>query len=125
MTASGQYKRLDFSLSLNSSYNSSSVEQSEQQLTDSCYSFVVGGGGPKVDPPAASRVMGRGKIEIKKIENPTSRQVTFSKRRGGLLKKLTSSPSFAMPKSPSSSSPPPASSSNSPAPAGSYQPPLP
>lgn len=33
------------------------------------------------------RVMGRGKIEIKKIENTTSRQVTFSKRRGGLLKK--------------------------------------
>nr|AAG09136.2 MADS-domain protein PPM1 [Physcomitrium patens] len=31
--------------------------------------------------------MGRGKIEIKKIENTTSRQVTFSKRRGGLLKK--------------------------------------
>ncbi|KAL3832972.1 hypothetical protein ACJIZ3_007708 [Penstemon smallii] len=31
--------------------------------------------------------MGRGKIEIKKIENPNSRQVTFSKRRGGLLKK--------------------------------------
>jgi len=33
------------------------------------------------------RVMGRGRIEIKKIENTTSRQVTFSKRRGGLLKK--------------------------------------
>ena len=33
------------------------------------------------------RVMGRGKVEIKKIENTTSRQVTFSKRRGGLLKK--------------------------------------
>ncbi|KAL4204214.1 hypothetical protein AMTRI_Chr01g131010 [Amborella trichopoda] len=31
--------------------------------------------------------MGRGKIEIKKIENATSRQVTFSKRRAGLLKK--------------------------------------
>ncbi|PPD96679.1 hypothetical protein GOBAR_DD06293 [Gossypium barbadense] len=31
--------------------------------------------------------MGRGKIEIKKIENLTSRQVTFSKRRNGLLKK--------------------------------------
>ncbi|KAF8390892.1 hypothetical protein HHK36_023191 [Tetracentron sinense] len=31
--------------------------------------------------------MGRGKIEIKKIENTTNRQVTFSKRRGGLLKK--------------------------------------
>ncbi|KAJ8642221.1 hypothetical protein MRB53_018915 [Persea americana] len=31
--------------------------------------------------------MGRGKIEIKRIENPTNRQVTYSKRRGGILKK--------------------------------------
>ncbi|KAK6143187.1 hypothetical protein DH2020_023535 [Rehmannia glutinosa] len=31
--------------------------------------------------------MGRGKIEIKKIENTNSRQVTFSKRRLGLFKK--------------------------------------
>ncbi|XP_074278907.1 MADS-box transcription factor 23-like isoform X2 [Silene latifolia] len=31
--------------------------------------------------------MGRGKIVIKRIENTTSRQVTFSKRRSGLLKK--------------------------------------
>ncbi|KAK0574876.1 hypothetical protein LWI29_030358 [Acer saccharum] len=31
--------------------------------------------------------MGRGKIEIKRIENSTTRQVTFSKRRSGLLKK--------------------------------------
>ncbi|XP_072993361.1 MADS-box transcription factor 16-like [Typha latifolia] len=31
--------------------------------------------------------MGRGKIEIKKIENPTSRQVTYSKRRTGIMKK--------------------------------------
>lgn len=31
--------------------------------------------------------MGRGKIEIKKIENQTARQVTFSKRRTGLIKK--------------------------------------
>ncbi|CAN0917258.1 Agamous-like MADS-box protein AGL15 [Linum grandiflorum] len=31
--------------------------------------------------------MGRGKIEIKRIENANSRQVTFSKRRSGLLKK--------------------------------------
>ncbi|KAK9157316.1 hypothetical protein Scep_003890 [Stephania cephalantha] len=31
--------------------------------------------------------MGRGKIEIKRIENTTSRQVTFSKRRAGLIKK--------------------------------------
>ncbi|KAH7668537.1 MADS-box transcription factor plant protein [Dioscorea alata] len=31
--------------------------------------------------------MGRGKIEIKKIENPTNRQVTYSKRRQGIMKK--------------------------------------
>ncbi|CAN6443568.1 unnamed protein product [Victoria cruziana] len=31
--------------------------------------------------------MGRGKIEIKRIENTTNRQVTFCKRRSGLLKK--------------------------------------
>ncbi len=30
---------------------------------------------------------GQGKIKIKRTENPTSRQVTFSKRRGALLKK--------------------------------------
>ncbi|KAL6560515.1 hypothetical protein OROGR_004074 [Orobanche gracilis] len=33
--------------------------------------------------------MGRGKIEIKRIENTNSRQVTFSKRRVGLFKKAT------------------------------------
>ncbi|XP_051117690.1 MADS-box transcription factor 23-like isoform X2 [Andrographis paniculata] len=31
--------------------------------------------------------MGRGKIPIRRIDNSTSRQVTFSKRRNGLLKK--------------------------------------
>ncbi|KAI9078194.1 hypothetical protein K1719_039808 [Acacia pycnantha] len=31
--------------------------------------------------------MGRGKIEIKRIEAESSRQVTFSKRRKGLMKK--------------------------------------
>ncbi|XP_054779183.1 agamous-like MADS-box protein AGL21 isoform X2 [Prosopis cineraria] len=31
--------------------------------------------------------MGRGKIVIKRIDDSTSRQVTFSKRRNGLLKK--------------------------------------
>jgi hypothetical protein len=31
--------------------------------------------------------MVRGRTELKRIENPTSRQVTFSKRRNGLLKK--------------------------------------
>ncbi|KAA3475328.1 MADS-box protein SOC1 isoform X7 [Gossypium australe] len=32
-------------------------------------------------------LMVRGKTQMKRIENPTSRQVTFSKRRNGLLKK--------------------------------------
>ncbi|KAF3781041.1 Agamous-like MADS-box AGL8-like protein [Nymphaea thermarum] len=31
--------------------------------------------------------MGRGKVQLKRIENKISRQVTFSKRRNGLLKK--------------------------------------
>lgn len=31
--------------------------------------------------------MGRGKIEIRKIENRTNRQVTYSKRRNGIFKK--------------------------------------
>jgi MADS-box transcription factor len=31
--------------------------------------------------------MGRGKIVIRRIDNSTSRQVTFSKRRNGIFKK--------------------------------------
>ncbi|KAL8157368.1 agamous-like MADS-box protein AP1 [Apium graveolens] len=31
--------------------------------------------------------MGRGKVQLKRIENKINRQVTFTKRRGGLLKK--------------------------------------
>lgn len=31
--------------------------------------------------------MARGKIQIKRIENPINRQVTYSKRRKGLFKK--------------------------------------
>jgi hypothetical protein len=31
--------------------------------------------------------MGRGKVQLKRIENKINRQVTFSKRRSGLLKK--------------------------------------
>ncbi|KAI3777238.1 hypothetical protein L1987_47036 [Smallanthus sonchifolius] len=31
--------------------------------------------------------MGRGKVDIRRIDDTTSRQVTFSKRRNGLLKK--------------------------------------
>jgi hypothetical protein len=36
---------------------------------------------------SGSATMVRGKTEMKRIENATSRQVTFSKRRNGLLKK--------------------------------------
>jgi MADS-box transcription factor, plant len=32
--------------------------------------------------------MGRGKIVIRRIDNSTSRQVTFSKRRNGISKEL-------------------------------------
>jgi hypothetical protein len=35
------------------------------------------------------REMGRGKIEIKRIENPSNRHVTYSKRRNGIIKKAT------------------------------------
>ncbi|CAL9069604.1 unnamed protein product, partial [Musa banksii] len=35
----------------------------------------------------SSILMVRGKTEMKRIENAASRQVTFSKRRNGLLKK--------------------------------------
>ncbi|XP_038877479.1 MADS-box transcription factor 23-like [Benincasa hispida] len=38
-------------------------------------------------PPTPKSTMGRGRVEIKKIENINSRQVTFSKRRNGLMKK--------------------------------------
>ncbi|KAK8651625.1 hypothetical protein V6N13_141216 [Hibiscus sabdariffa] len=31
--------------------------------------------------------MGRGRVQLKRIENPVHRQVTFCKRRAGLLKK--------------------------------------
>ncbi|KAK8672746.1 hypothetical protein V6N13_111109 [Hibiscus sabdariffa] len=43
---------------------------------------------PNLEPESSSqKKMGRGKIEIKRIENTTNRQVTFCKRRNGLLKK--------------------------------------
>ena len=38
-------------------------------------------------PTGSGDKQGRGKIEIKRIENTTNRQVTFCKRRNGLLKK--------------------------------------
>jgi hypothetical protein len=61
---------------------------------------AAGGGGdqrrPQQIPPAAAadggggrKVVGRrrGRREMRRIEDTTSRQVTFSKRRGGLFKK--------------------------------------
>ena len=44
-------------------------------------------GSGSVGAAAAAEKNGRGKIEIKRIENTTNRQVTFCKRRTGLLKK--------------------------------------
>ncbi|CAK9133180.1 unnamed protein product [Ilex paraguariensis] len=43
---------------------------------------------PNQEPESSHpKKLGRGKIEIKRIENTTNRQVTFCKRRNGLLKK--------------------------------------
>lgn len=44
-------------------------------------------GGASNEVTESSKKIGRGKIEIKRIENTTNRQVTFCKRRNGLLKK--------------------------------------
>ncbi|CAN8274557.1 unnamed protein product [Cochlearia groenlandica] len=46
------------------------------------YQMELGG-----EDSSPQRKSGRGKIEIKRIENTTNRQVTFCKRRNGLLKK--------------------------------------
>ncbi|KAL6286224.1 hypothetical protein ACE6H2_010614 [Prunus campanulata] len=40
-----------------------------------------------MSPDSPQRKLGWGKIEVKRIENTTNRQVTFCKRRNGLLKK--------------------------------------
>jgi hypothetical protein len=42
---------------------------------------------PRRRPETTPPTMGRGKIEIKRIENATNRQVTYSKRRTGIMKK--------------------------------------
>ncbi|CAN8279973.1 unnamed protein product [Cochlearia groenlandica] len=44
-------------------------------------------GGSSHEAENNNKKLGRGKIEIKRIENTTNRQVTFCKRRNGLLKK--------------------------------------
>ncbi|KAG0493681.1 hypothetical protein HPP92_004675 [Vanilla planifolia] len=60
--------------------------------------------------------MVREKTEMRRIENAASRQVTFSKRRNGLLKRPSSSQCSAMPRSGLSSSPPAASCTSFPVP---------
>lgn len=66
-------------------------------MTDlSCATGASGANDQQLAAPAAEgsasaagseRMAGRGRIEIKRIENTTNRQVTFCKRRNGLLKK--------------------------------------
>ncbi|KAJ0263623.1 Floral homeotic protein AGAMOUS [Hirschfeldia incana] len=51
-------------------------------MSNMAYQMELGG-----DSPPQRKSAGRGKIEIKRIENTTNRQVTFCKRRNGLLKK--------------------------------------
>ncbi|RXI08469.1 hypothetical protein DVH24_022613 [Malus domestica] len=57
--------------------NKEKKEIGHNQIKNSFFAF----------PALQSQDMVRGKIEMKRIENATSRQVTFSKRRNGLLKK--------------------------------------
>jgi len=47
------------------------------------FSFICG----KRYKEICNNNMGRGKVELKRIENKINRQVTFAKRRNGLLKK--------------------------------------
>ncbi|CAL9093716.1 unnamed protein product, partial [Musa textilis] len=54
-------------------------------ISSSCCS--CGGGWRVREGEEEEEEMGRGKIEIKRIENSTNRQVTFSKRRNGIIKK--------------------------------------
>ncbi|XP_024540268.1 transcription factor CAULIFLOWER isoform X2 [Selaginella moellendorffii] len=69
-------------LSLGTSSSSAAQQQEHHQQASSAKSPQEKRSDHQQQPS-----VGRGKIEIKRIENATSRQVTFSKRRGGLLKK--------------------------------------
>ncbi|RWV96315.1 hypothetical protein BHE74_00007230 [Ensete ventricosum] len=61
-----------------------SMYSSRKQIPAGFVLLVVLSSNPSIERKGN---MGRGKIEIKRIENNTSRQVTFCKRRNGLLKK--------------------------------------
>ncbi|KAJ4899910.1 K-box region and MADS-box transcription factor family protein [Raphanus sativus] len=60
----------------------SSLFISPNSTSNTAYQMELGG-----DFSPQRKSGGRGKIEIKRIENTTNRQVTFCKRRNGLLKK--------------------------------------
>ncbi|XP_071927885.1 MADS-box protein 04g005320 isoform X1 [Coffea arabica] len=55
--------------------SNSSCPKREKETTDTLHKLTQ------------NRIMGRGKVELKRIENKINRQVTFAKRRNGLLKK--------------------------------------
>ncbi|XP_064965203.1 agamous-like MADS-box protein MADS1 isoform X1 [Musa acuminata AAA Group] len=59
----------------------------DEARADADLSFEEFFEGKEASVQRTSTKMGRGKIEIKRIENTTNRQVTFCKRRNGLLKK--------------------------------------
>jgi SRF-type transcription factor (DNA-binding and dimerisation domain) len=54
----------------------------KERKTENCLAYRKSERGEK-----KRRTMGRGRVELKRIENKINRQVTFAKRRNGLLKK--------------------------------------
>ncbi|KAC9307200.1 hypothetical protein E3N88_25544 [Mikania micrantha] len=55
--------------------------------TGGSLAVAVAVSGDREPEQCASGSMGRGKVTLKRIENKINRQVTFSKRRSGLMKK--------------------------------------
>lgn len=61
------------------------LEDAEEEITGQCNDLLLHH--HHCSEKASGPRPGRGKTQIRRIENTTSRQVTFSKRRNGLLKK--------------------------------------
>jgi hypothetical protein len=57
------------------------------EVVDLAAEAAEGSGAAGKAGAAAAAAMGRGRVELKRIENKINRQVTFAKRRNGLLKK--------------------------------------
>lgn len=81
------YAKVDLSIpSFLSTRNSFSFWTRERERESAC--VYSGGVSLKREIKKQGReIMARGKIQIKRIENSTNRQVTYSKRRNGLFKK--------------------------------------